>query len=269
MYDYVDGKVDWMAYGLPVEGDDGPFVGPIVRPVPTCRWDQTVAEVRSERPGAGSDQHEGHDHEGHDHGHEGHDDGHDHQGHDHRDGHEQDHGGHEHGNESHDHEGHDHEGHDHDHEGHEHSHARRRDLDQLAAVVLGPGDLAVGALYNDVVAAAAAGDLVLDVMSPVPATVRPSVTVASLMESNDPRALVTTSDGRLLGQVAAGDTEADEAGLDPEVAEILAAVRQRFGTNEPSEEQLRSFLHERLVAEGRTPADADQFLDELDEPDAD
>ncbi len=33
-----------MAYGLPVEGDDGPFVGEQVEPVPTCAPDQTVAE---------------------------------------------------------------------------------------------------------------------------------------------------------------------------------------------------------------------------------
>jgi hypothetical protein len=241
VYDYVDGKVDWMAYGLPVEGEDGPFVGPLVRPVTTCRWDQTVAQVRSEVPASGGDDHEGHDHEGHDH------DAHDH---------------------GHDGEGHEHDSGDQDHEGHDHGHSRRRDLDQLAAVVLGPGELAVGALYHDALARAADGDLVLDVMSPVPATVRPSVTVASLKESNDPRALVTTSDGRLLGQVAADDTSADEGAIDPEVAEILAAVRQRFGTDEPSEEQLRSFLHERLVAEGRTAEEADQFLDEMNEPDS-
>jgi CBS domain-containing protein len=36
-----------MAYGLPVEGDDGPFVGEQADPVPTCRADQTVADARN------------------------------------------------------------------------------------------------------------------------------------------------------------------------------------------------------------------------------
>ncbi len=230
MYDYVDGKVDWMAYGLEVEGEDGPFVGQMVRPVRTCRWDQTVAEVRSELSAVRSADHGGHE-------------GHDHEGHDH---------------EGHDHEGHDHEG-----------HVGRGDLGQRAAVVLGPGDLAIGALGQDALAEAAASDIVLDVMRPVPATVRPSVTVGSLMESKDPRAIVTTSDGRLLGQVDAGDTSEGDEPHDPRVAEILAEVRLRFGSEDPSEEELRIFLHERLVAEGRTAEEADQFLDQMNDPDAD
>ncbi|MDP9071967.1 MAG: CBS domain-containing protein [Actinomycetota bacterium] len=45
MYDYVDGKSDWMAFGLPVEGEDGPFAAEAVSEVPTCRPDETAADV--------------------------------------------------------------------------------------------------------------------------------------------------------------------------------------------------------------------------------
>lgn len=45
MYDYVLGKVDWMARGLPVEGKRGPYVGDVVVPAPTCRPDERVADV--------------------------------------------------------------------------------------------------------------------------------------------------------------------------------------------------------------------------------
>ena len=56
MYDYVDGKVDWMAYGLPVEGEDGPFVGEQVEELPTCGPDQTVADARSRLEESGADE---------------------------------------------------------------------------------------------------------------------------------------------------------------------------------------------------------------------
>jgi hypothetical protein len=45
----------------------------------------------------------------------------------------------------------------------------------------------------------------------------------------------------------------------------MAAVEERFGDREPSEAEMRAFLRERLVAEGRSPEDADRFLDELEE----
>jgi hypothetical protein len=44
VYDYVDGKVDWMAYGQPVEGDEGPFLGAELR---AFLRDRLVAEGRS------------------------------------------------------------------------------------------------------------------------------------------------------------------------------------------------------------------------------
>jgi hypothetical protein len=43
-------------------------------------------------------------------------------------------------------------------------------------------------------------------------------------------------------------------------------VQERFGVGvEPSEEELRGFLRERLVNEGKSPEEADAFLAELGE----
>jgi len=53
VYDYVEGKADWMGYGLPVEGEDGPFAGQQVRAVPTCGPDDTAARVLSTLEGEG------------------------------------------------------------------------------------------------------------------------------------------------------------------------------------------------------------------------
>jgi hypothetical protein len=156
VYDYVDGKADWMAYGLPVEGADGPFLGDELQEATSCDVGATVGDVR----GA---------------------------------------------------------------------------LGDSPVVVLADG-LAVGEVEADTLAGHADSEKVLDIMDPVPTTVRPSVTVAA----------------------AAGDA------FDRELASVMEAVEERFGDREPSEDELRTFLRERLVAEGRSPEDADRFLDELE-----
>jgi CBS domain-containing protein len=49
VFDYVAGKADWIAYGLPAEGDDaqGQFVGERLEMQPqTCRVTDPVATVR-------------------------------------------------------------------------------------------------------------------------------------------------------------------------------------------------------------------------------
>ena len=51
--------------------------------------------------------------------------------------------------------------------------------------------------------------------------------------------------------------------LQSEFLAVAFAAHERFGDREPSEEEMRAFLHERLVNEGRTPEEADRFLDEL------
>ena len=55
MYDYAGGKVDWMGWGLPTEGEDGPFVGERVTEVLTLGPDATVAEARARLADADAD----------------------------------------------------------------------------------------------------------------------------------------------------------------------------------------------------------------------
>lgn len=202
-----------MAYGLPVEGDDGPFLGDDVETVPTCNATATVADARRVLAGSGAD-----------------------------------------------------------------------------TVVLVHGDgLAVGEVDDEALAGHADDVALLDVLSPVPSTVRPSVTAASLAEAGGGERLVTTSDGRLLGVASVepagheghdhaghdheghdheGHDEPDDEHYDQELAAVLAAIGDRFGDREPTAEELRSFLHDRLVAEGRSAEEADRYLEELEAGDA-
>ena len=213
MYDYVDGKADWMAYGLPVEGDDGPFLGSRVEAVPTCDVTLGVADARRAMDDAGAD----------------------------------------------------------------------------VVVLLHAGGLAVGEVDREALEGQGDGVALVDVLTPVPSTVRPSVTVAALAESGGGQRLVTTSDGRLLGAatVEAADHEGhDDPGHDDpghghdepdgegatvdmeryeaELTSVMQAVEERFGDREPPAEELRAFLRDRLVAEGRSADEADRFLDEME-----
>ena len=46
--------------------------------------------------------------------------------------------------------------------------------------------------------------------------------------------------------------------------EIALAVQARFGADaQPTEEQIRGFLRERMISEGKSPEEADQFLAEM------
>lgn len=52
--------------------------------------------------------------------------------------------------------------------------------------------------------------------------------------------------------------------LHGEFLEIALAVQERFGVGvEPSEEELKDFLRERLIDEGRSPEEADAFLAQM------
>ena len=201
MYDYVDGKSDWMAYGLPIEGADGPFLGGQLSEVPTCDAGATVADARAAIG------------------------------------------------------------------------------DAEAVIIVTAEGLVVGEIDAEALPSLAAEAAVLDVMDPVPTTVRPSVTVAALAEAGGGSRLVTTSAGRLLGLATVEgeehdhdhdhdhDHEHDDGGMEAfekELTDVMAAVEERFGDRDPTEAELRSFLRDRLVAEGRSPEDADRFLDELE-----
>ncbi|HEV2761072.1 MAG TPA: hypothetical protein VGV86_16040 [Acidimicrobiales bacterium] len=163
----------------------------------------------------------------------------------------------------------------------------RRVLDRSpsdSVIVLAGDGLVVGEFEAGTLHGRDDGDRLLDVMDPVPTTVRPSVTVASLAEAGGGSRLVTTSDGRLMGQAVVEPVDGDHEGhdhdddhdheghdhdgdteaFDRELASVMEAIEERFGDEEPSEAELRSFLRERLLAEGKSAEDADRFLDELE-----
>ncbi|MDQ6796417.1 MAG: hypothetical protein M3011_00090 [Actinomycetota bacterium] len=206
MYDYVDGKVDWMAYGLPVEGDDGPFVGQAVTDAVAVEVGSSVGQARRRLEESGYD----------------------------------------------------------------------------VAIVIHEQGWVVGEVDAEILAGPDDGSL-LEVMRPVPSTVRPSATVSSLAGSAGERLVVSTSDGRLLGQAVVeaeyhdghhhdGHDHADQEAssgrlgrMEQELTEVMEAVADHFGDGEPSDEELRSFLLDRLVAEGRSPEEADQFMAGIDD----
>jgi CBS domain-containing protein len=56
VYDYVAGKADWGAFGLPLEGTAGPRAGDYDRDdVPTCRLEERLQDVRRRVSAAGWD----------------------------------------------------------------------------------------------------------------------------------------------------------------------------------------------------------------------
>jgi Mg/Co/Ni transporter MgtE len=58
VYDYVEGKLDWLASGLPIEGANAahPRAGDVARrDVPTCRLDESMEEVTKRVRAAGWD----------------------------------------------------------------------------------------------------------------------------------------------------------------------------------------------------------------------
>ena len=183
-----------MAYGLPVEGEDGPFAGEFAAEVPTAEPDEPVSAVR-----------------------------------------------------------------------------RRLGDDDAGRVVVTTGDgVVLGMLERPALDQAPDDAPVATVMALSPSTVRPSVAYATLVEQGDD-VLVTTSDGRLVGMVEPGtagddgdegDGEGGSAGADLErdLLETIEAVAEHFGDHDPSEDEIRAFLRDRLVAEGKTPEEADRFL---------
>ena len=54
--------------------------------------------------------------------------------------------------------------------------------------------------------------------------------------------------------------------LQAEFLSVLYAVQEEFGDTDPSDDEVRAFLRRRLVDEGRTPDEADEFLARMDDP---
>ena len=139
--------------------------------------------------------------------------------------------------------------------------ADRLDGDERVVVVTGDG-IVVGAVSAGALTGAAADAEILDLLEPSPSTIRPHVPVSELDESAA-GVLVTTPMGTLLGAV--DPKVASHGAFEDELEEVLVAVHERFGEREPDKEELRTFLHDRLVQQGRTPAEADRVLAEMDE----
>lgn len=189
----MDGKSDWMAYGLPVEGEEGPFAGGALAEAAMCGPDDEASAVAERLQAMG---------------------------------------------------------------------AARSVVVNEERVVLGLVGLAAlkGADQRAAVAS---------LMAVIPSTVRPSVPLSSLAGADEP-VLVTDSAGTLLGEVEpepepGGDT-GEEAGMEQlqgTFLEIVHAAEEHFGGREPSEEEMRSFLHQRLVGEGRSAEEADAYLEAM------
>lgn len=53
MFDYIQGKADWMDFNLPVEGERGPYIGQRLVEVVTCRPDDDADAVAGRLPPGG------------------------------------------------------------------------------------------------------------------------------------------------------------------------------------------------------------------------
>lgn len=69
----------------------------------------------------------------------------------------------------------------------------------------------------------------------------------------------------LTGPIVEPDPPSEEIqAIHHEFMEIAFAVQERFGVGvQPTEEEIREFLRERMIGEGKTPEEADAFLAEM------
>lgn len=86
--------------------------------------------------------------------------------------------------------------------------------------------------------------------------------VLAWLESGHP--LVDASGGP--GEVVAGEPPADDRPpemkhLEEAFLDALFAVQEYFGDHEPTDAEVREFLRNRLIGDGRTPEEADRILD--------
>ena len=182
----MDGKVDWMAFGLPVEGEAGPFVGDHLLDVATCRPDEAAPDVVGRLLGGGEDR----------------------------------------------------------------------------AAVVAPGGEAIGLVTVEQLEAAEPSETVLERMEVVPDTLRPHVELSQVDERVAGR-LVTTPDGVLLGAVDPSRIRRMHE-VERDAMELADDIAERFGDREPSQDELRAFMRERLLGQGRSPEEADRMLAEMD-----
>ncbi|MGH9124819.1 MAG: rhodanese-like domain-containing protein, partial [Acidimicrobiales bacterium] len=60
VYHYAGGKAEWLAFGLPVEGEAGSFASTEAAPMPTLPWDYTVGDARIRLGDRWPEEHPGH-----------------------------------------------------------------------------------------------------------------------------------------------------------------------------------------------------------------
>lgn len=53
--------------------------------------------------------------------------------------------------------------------------------------------------------------------------------------------------------------------LQDELLSVLFALQDRFGDHEPADEEVRAFLRDRLISQGKSPVEADEFLERMGE----
>ena len=61
------------------------------------------------------------------------------------------------------------------------------------------------------------------------------------------------------------DRPVEHQRLQAELLSLLFDVQEHFGEREASEEEIRGFLRQRLIREGRSPEEADKFLAQMGE----
>lgn len=61
------------------------------------------------------------------------------------------------------------------------------------------------------------------------------------------------------------DRPAEHQRLQAEFLSVLFDMQEHFGDREPSDEEVRGFLRERLISEGKSPEEADEFLAGMDQ----
>jgi len=81
---------------------------------------------------------------------------------------------------------------------------------------------------------------------------------------------IVASDGSP-GTVAEPDPPPDDRPermkrLQAEFLDVIFSVQEHFGDREASEEEMHAFLRQRLIDEGKTPEEADEFLAAMDRP---
>ncbi len=80
---------------------------------------------------------------------------------------------------------------------------------------------------------------------------------------------MTTPDGRpgtvVEPEHPPDDRPVEHQRLQAELMSVLFDIQEHFGERQPTEEEIRAFLRQRLIDDGHSPEEADAFLARMDE----